>query len=142
MPFAAGKVSNPAGCPVGAHHIGRPTDAFKNKCQKMAMSPKAMKFIRAVIEGDPIEEKTLFVGTDKPVKVLVTASADVRARVWDRVAEKGFPKVSLVNEDGENVGMGLVLYLPEKGKGTVGRVIDAKQVIIKGNSPVVPESET
>lgn len=75
---------------------GRPPDALREFCRNLSMSPKILKFVQDVLEGNPIEEKTLLgLGSEegaKEIKALVTASVKDRQamleKVWDRAEGK------------------------------------------------------
>lgn len=53
--FKKGQVPNPKGCPKGAHHIGRPKDAIKAECYKLATDAAPVilaRFIRVSLGED------------------------------------------------------------------------------------------
>lgn len=72
---------------------GRKPDWFKKKCQEIATSKKAIAFLQAVVEGDPIEEKQIYEGEEK-VTILASASVDSRVRAWNSLMDRGFGKPS------------------------------------------------
>ena len=61
---------------------GRPTDEFRKKMLALSDCPAAWKFRKDVIEGNPIEERTIidFV-TGKEIKTLVTPSIENRRKM-------------------------------------------------------------
>lgn len=71
---------------------GPDPDWVKAKMQDMGTSPRAFAFLKAVIEGEPIEEKKLFDVGGKPITVWESASVDARVRAWNSVMDRGFGK--------------------------------------------------
>jgi hypothetical protein len=70
---------------------GRKPDWFKQKCLEIGTSQKALAFLKAVIEGEPVEEKRMF-EDDKPITVWESASADARVRAWNSVMDRAIGK--------------------------------------------------
>lgn len=71
---------------------GRKPDWFIKKCQEIATSDKALKFLQSVINGDPVEEKKLLAAGQEPIVVWESASVDARVRAWNSVMDRGFGK--------------------------------------------------
>ena len=51
MSFKKGQVSNPKGCPKGAHHTGRPRNEFKEMCKEAFDEVQALDLVKSMIAG-------------------------------------------------------------------------------------------
>ena len=81
------------GAPGGKRkNSGRKPDWFKKKCQEIATSEKAIKFLESVINGEPVEEKKLMVPGGEAIVVWESASVDARVKAWNSVMDRGFGK--------------------------------------------------
>lgn len=89
-----GVVTNPKGCPKGAHHIGRPKDEIKKEC--IGLATDAAPLILARLIRHAIGEKTEQVVTENgeqlpvpaPVPSQIKASEVVLSYVLQKEAEK------------------------------------------------------
>lgn len=54
MPFKPGQSGNPAGCPKGAHHIGRPASKVKELAKRR--SYKILKRMADIADGKALEQ--------------------------------------------------------------------------------------
>ena len=107
------KNGNPTGKGGARPGAGRKPDWFKKKCQQLATSPKAIRFLQAMINGDPIEEKMQMGPAKDPVKIMVSASPESRVKAWATVCERGFGKAPQdVKVGGEIVHKHGVILLP------------------------------
>ena len=72
---------------------GRKTDKFKKKMLALSDSPAAWKFRKDVIEGNPIEERTIVdLVTGKEIKTLVTPSIENRRRMLADIDDRAHGK--------------------------------------------------
>lgn len=69
--FQKGIVTNPKGCPKGAHHIGRPKEKVKQEC--IGLATDAAPLIIARLIKHAIGEKTEQVVTENGVELPVPA---------------------------------------------------------------------
>ena len=70
---------------------GRPTDEFKKKMLALSDSPAAWKFRKDVIEGNPIEERTVIdIVTGLEKKILVTPSIENRRRMLADIDDRAY----------------------------------------------------
>ena len=77
-----GEITNPKGCPVGAHHIGRPPDEFKAWIHDIIHSDKAReRFIKIIQDDEGAEEKVTEQGVCVPTRT--------QARVYLQALELG-----------------------------------------------------
>lgn len=80
------------GNPGNKGGTGRPSNWFREEMAKIASHPKAIEFLKAVVTGKPVEERTLLPGTDKEMKVMISASVKDRVTAWEKTADRGFDK--------------------------------------------------
>lgn len=92
MAFNKGRSGNPNGGKPGNAGGGRPTDEFKKKMMALSDSPAAWKFRQDVIEGNPIEERTIFDLLGKEIKTHVTPSIENRRRMLADIDDRAHGK--------------------------------------------------
>jgi hypothetical protein len=71
---------------------GRPKDKWVAFCKSICQSKKTQKFLRDMIEGNPVEEKVIDTPGHDPVKLLVAAPTSARIKALELVSAYGFGK--------------------------------------------------
>jgi hypothetical protein len=95
---------------------GRPKDKFKEWAKKIVQSKKVQNYLKALAEGEPIEEKIIDYpngnGKVEPTKVLVSASAKDRLKAIEILLDRGLGKVpqGLENSDGTPLQVSVINY--------------------------------
>lgn len=87
------KNGNPSGTGGKRIGAGRPTKALSDKCLKIASNPKVLKFLEDIVMGKGVDPKVTWnPKTEKNEIVYVPADADTRAKVWEKLADRGAGK--------------------------------------------------
>jgi hypothetical protein len=90
--FKKGQISNPKGCPKGAHHIGRPKDIIKRECAKLAT--EAAPLILARLIRTSLGESTEQVVTEDGECVKVPAPSPSQIKAGEVVLSYAIEKVA------------------------------------------------
>ncbi len=90
--FKKGQVSNPKGCPKGAHHIGRPKDEIKRECEKLAT--EAAPLILARFIRTSLGENTEQVVTENGECLKVPAPSPSQIKAGEVVLSYAIEKVA------------------------------------------------
>lgn len=94
---------------------GKPTDKFRAKMTALSDSPAAWKFRKDVIEGNPIEERTIIdIVSGREIKTLVTPSIENRRRMLADIDNRAHglsaQAVALTDGNGQPLKFNLVNY--------------------------------
>ncbi len=103
MPFKKGQVTNPKGCPKGAHHIGRPKDEIKQECIGLATSAAPLILARLIKHalGDNTEQVVTENGVQLPVPAPVPSQIKASEVVLNYVLEKAAERLEVTGADGD-----------------------------------------
>lgn len=102
---------------------GRKTDEFRKKMQALSDSPAAWKFRKDVIEGNPIEERTIIdLVTGKEIKTLVTPSIENRRKMLADIDDRahGQPVQMVDTPDDSVIGRMLLVRAGKFAKKPAG----------------------
>ena len=105
MPFKKGVVTNPKGCPKGAHHIGRPKDAIKQECLQLATDAAPLILARLIKHaiGDKTEQVVTENGIELPVPAPVPSQIKASEVVLAYVLEKAVERLEVTGANGDPI---------------------------------------
>lgn len=85
---------------------GRPSKTLKETCLKIASNPKVLKFLEDVVTGVGVEPKVVWNVEKKKNEIMyLPADADTRAKVWEKLADRGAGKAPQAIEHSGSIDM-------------------------------------
>ena len=108
--FEKGKVANPAGCPKGAHHIGRPASKVKQLAKRRSLA--ILQRIADIAAGKNFEQ----VVTENGESIRVPAAVREQIKAGEVVLKVAQEIGADVEINNHNEGSRLIFVHPEGSK--------------------------
>lgn len=99
--FKKGQVTNPKGCPKGAHHIGRPPNVFREQLEKALIEAHDIELIQAVISGVAFPRVINKDGEVVEIEATPKERLEAIKMGWEYLYSKSSERVEVTGADGD-----------------------------------------